>query len=398
MRGQSGEPLAVWRLLFRTLVVPCFVVAVLVGGTMATLRTVQGPPRQVSPTSSALAPARGPVREVPPGHSTVTTTPARHGTASPPARAKATPTPTPTLGAYVGPGAPAAAAALSARLPGGIDGSVDYLDDRSWATIASPSWAVGRWAAAGEPMTYFVPMLPADGGSLAQGAAGAYDAEFRRLAGVLVDNGQASATLVLGWSPLRPGLPWSVRTPQEAAAYVAYFRRIVTAMRAERGARFVFAYDPVPVPPDATAPGPGTCYPGNRYVSEVAIQVSDQLIGEVAPSKRWAEIRALPFGPAWSARFAERLGRPLVVDGLELSPAALGGAGDDWRFVAGFFTWARAVHVASVVLWATGDAALSPAADPRAFAVVRSLAASGAVGTSGARTGRAAGRRGTPPA
>lgn len=396
MTGDRGESLGLRQLLLRVLVVPGLVVVLALGLVMAVINALQhGPPvassarrqvarsapgaaerassgahavRQLAERPSPMA-AAVPSRKAPP-----TTAPAR--TAS--ARVRV-----PPIGAYVGPGDLVAAAQLSAALPHGLAGVFDYLDASSWATIADPSWLLDRWASTRDPLTLAVPMLPASGASLAVGATGAYDGEFRQLAQLLVADGEAGATLVVGWSPLEPGLAWSVTQPGEDAQYVAYFRRIVDTMRLVPGARFRFAFEPGPSGPGGLGPGamgPGHLYPGNAYVDDIATQIFDQLPLPVGPASRWARVAAVPYGPAWVARLAARLHRRLVVTGLALVPAAAGGGGDDPALVASFFAWARQAHVASVTLWSQGSWAFTPGNDPRSFAVLRSIVVSGASG------------------
>lgn len=375
MRGDAGEPLGLGRLLFRVLVVPGLVVALALAVVMAAMGGFQGGARDAAVSvrhahRTRPAPSPGSPAEA------RTAASVRRALASSGPRAPARP----RVGVYVGPGAATRASAYSSLLPTGINAAFDYLGASSWASIASPAWLVGRWAPTRYAMTFAVPMLPVSGASLAAGASGAYDDEFRALARILVANGDASATLVLGWSPLEGGLPWSVSSVAEGADYVAYFRHIVRAMREVRGARFVFAFQPGPVSPALRGVvGPGRIYPGNRYVGVVAAQVFDELAppSPVEGARRWARIRSVPFGPAWTARFAARLHRRLVVDGLALVPVDAGGGGDDPAFVAAFFAWARRVDVAEVTLWADGSWAFTPSRDPRAFARLRALIVGG---------------------
>ena len=393
MTGDSDEPLGVRQLLVRVLVVPGLVVALALGLVMAVINALQhGAPAASAHRQVALS-ATGAARRATPR-----TPPHRRGwTTTPPAAASSTRTPphaaarvraadrrahVPPVGAYVGSGDLDGASQLSAALPGGLAGVLDYVDAGSWSTIADPSWLLDRWAPTRDPLILAVPMLPASGASLATGATGAYDGEFRQLARLLVADGEATATLVLGWSPLDPGLPWTVTQPAGATAYVAYFRHIVDTMRLVPGARFRFAFEPGPSGPEAIGPGamgPGHLYPGNAYVDDIATQIFNRLPTPVGPASRWARVAAVPYGPDWVARFAARLHRRLIVTGLALVPAAAGGGGDDPAFVRSFFAWARQARVASVTLWSQGTWAFTPANDPHAFALLRTIV-SGASG------------------
>lgn len=394
MTGDKGETLGTRQLLVRVLVVPGLVVVLALGLVMAVINALQHGPPATSPARRHVAlSATGAARRTPSGAPVrgrgATRSPRAASVSRGAAPGGATRSRTgtggtrvPPVGAYVGSGDLDAASGLSAALPGGLAGVLDYLDASSWATIADPYWLLDRWASTGDRLTLAVPMLPASGATLAIGATGAYDGEFRQLAQLLVADGEPTATLVVGWSPLEPGLAWSVTRPGEDAQYVAYFRHIVDTMRLVPGARFRFAFEPGPSGPIGLQPGamgPGHLYPGNAYVDVIATQIFNRLPTPVGPASRWAEVAAVPYGPAWVARFAARLHRRLVVTGLALVPASAGGGGDDPAFVRSFFAWARRTHVASVTLWSQGSWAFTPASDPRSFAVLRAIV-SGASG------------------
>lgn len=306
----------------------------------------------------------------------------------------------PVIGAYLGPGNVAGATVLSTRLPAGLPTVLDYLDGTSWASLtsASPAWLANQWRPTGERPTFLVPLLPNHGGSLAAGAAGAYDAEFAHLGEVLVAKGEADATLVLGWSPLEPGLPWSVGSPAGAAQYVSYFRKVVATMRAVPGAQFRFGFQPGPLPADPVVP-PGSLYPGNASVDQVDVTIFDQVNGPArSGSRRWAIVEAKPGGPAWASHFAAAHDRPLVVDGLGLVPSAAGGGGDDPAFVRAFLDWAHRARVRTIYLWAEGSWAFDLQHDPAAFSLLQRVVARWDGDPVPANTtGRAAGSGGTRP-
>ena len=74
-----------------------------------------------------------------------------------------------------------------------------------------------------------------DGGSLRQGASGAYDQHFRQLAADLVAKGQGNAILRLGWEFNGDWYPWKAET--DPAAFAEYWRRIHGVMRSVPGAQ-----------------------------------------------------------------------------------------------------------------------------------------------------------------
>lgn len=213
-------------------------------------------------------------------------------------------------------------------------------------------------------------MLPVKGASLAMGASGAYDGRFESLASLLVSSGQCDATLLVGWSPLDPKLPWAVENRTEAVHYVSYYRQIVTAMRHVAGGCFSFAFQYGPVPAAAMV-SPASLYPGSRYVSKIALSVYDETWSEPVPGEgRWYTVAWSAYGPEWAGTFARDEHKDLVVVGLALATPAKNGAGDDPEFVRGFFSWARSAGVSEVIVWDRGSSAISRAAAPRSFAAL----------------------------
>ncbi len=72
-------------------------------------------------------------------------------------------------------------------------------------------------------------------GSLAQGAAGAYNLYYITLAQNLVAQGLSTAYLRLGWEFDGSWSTWAATSSSAEASFAAYFRQIVSAMRAVSG-------------------------------------------------------------------------------------------------------------------------------------------------------------------
>jgi hypothetical protein len=276
------------------------------------------------------------------------------------------------LGAYGGPGGASTVASLAGTTGARITYALDYFDDTSWQTLDDPAWIVSQWAHTDYTMIWGVPMLPSSGASLAEGATGAYDGQFAQLARFLVAQGQGSSTLMLGFDPDQQSNPWSASTPTEASAYVAYWRQIVTTMRAVPGAGFQFTWNLV---------GSGTIpleslYPGDGYVDTVATGVVDQTTASVPPGGRWTAIGDAAVGAQWFASFATLHHKGFSIISFILVPATTpGGGGDDPSFVQQFLAWASAVHASSAVVWDFGPSSISSGGFPA------SLAALGQAGT-----------------
>jgi hypothetical protein len=280
----------------------------------------------------------------------------------------------PSLGVYAGPGAATAAAALDWDLRGRVHYAMDYLADTSWTALADPSWLAQAWAGSPFAMVIGVPMLPAHGATLAEGAAGAYDAEFTLLAQRLVADGLGSATLLVGAQPDDVGTPWYVPSVAAARQYVAYWDRIEAAMSAVPGSSFTFEWDPgdsgtSPVPPSAM-------YPGNAAVGLVGTDAFDEVPAGMAPYEQWAQVLDRTYGPTWAATFAAGHGKPLSVTMWGVVPTADGGGGDSAAYVTGVLTWASHVGVSQCVLWDYGSWAIGGGGFPTAYAALVQAAGS----------------------
>jgi hypothetical protein len=253
-----------------------------------------------------------------------------------------------------------------------ITDALDYFDDTSWQTLDDPAWVVSQWAHTGYQMIWGVPMLPSSGASLAEGARGSYDAQFAQLARFLVEAGQGSSTLMLGFDPDQQSNPWSVSTPAQASAYVACWRRIVDTMRAVPGAGFQFTWSLV----GSGVLPPESLYPGDGYVDTVATGVVDQTTAPVTPNGRWPAVGDAAVGAQWFASFATLHHKGFSIISFILLPATMpGGGGDDPTFVQQFLRWATEVHVGSVVVWDFGPSGIAGGGFPG------SLAALGQAGT-----------------
>jgi hypothetical protein len=278
-----------------------------------------------------------------------------------------------TLGVYAGPGQLAAAESLDHRLHGHVAYALDFLADSSWSTITQPAWLVADWRGGPFRMVLAVPMLPASGATLAEGASGRFDAEYTLLAARLVADGLGTAVLMIGCQPDDKGQPWYVGTEATAAAYVRYWDAIRNSMAAVPGAHFVFEWD---VGGGGTSPlSPAAMYPGDAAVDVVATDAFDILPKTAPTSTRWQFLLQRRYGPSWVSTFAAAHHKPMAIAMWGEAPLEAGGAGDDPGFVRAFLAWASTAHLRMCVLWDYSSWAVTgggfPAADAallRAFA------------------------------
>ena len=206
--------------------------------------------------------------------------------------------------------------------------AMDFFDGTSWNTIEeSPSNIVPAWEGTPYRMTWSIPILPSDGSTLAQGAAGLFDHHFAVIAQYLVAQNQGQSVIRLGWEFNGGWFPWSAG--KCATCFVSYWQQIVTTMRAVPGAQFRFEWNPnigaIQLPPPRA-------YPGNDFVDIIGSDVYDNELGEHTPSERWNQLYSEPYGLKWLVDFAKAHSKPISLPewGLGFAPA---GGGDDPYFI-----------------------------------------------------------------
>jgi hypothetical protein len=150
----------------------------------------------------------------------------------------------------------------------------DNIDGAAWQLLPWSQWVRAK---AGRNLVLSVPMLPSSGSvSLANCAAGQYDAYWRNLANDLAYYGLHWAYLRLGWEMDGDWYAWGA--PQGSgreASFAGCFRRIVTTMRAAQPAsQWKFVWNPT-----ATWTDPAwlnATWPGDAYVDVVGLDLYDQ--------------------------------------------------------------------------------------------------------------------------
>lgn len=222
--------------------------------------------------------------------------------------------------------------------------SLDFLSGETWASIESPTWWADSWAESRYRATYSVPLLPSTGGTLAEGATGAYNEHFVRLAQTLVASGEGDAVLRLGWEFNGPWYRWSAANDPDA--FVAYWRQIVDAMRAVPGAAFTFDWCPAL---GTLAIAADRVYPGDAYVDYIGLDVYDQdwHPGWQDPVRRWQNFLTQPHGLRWHRDFAAAHGKAMSFPEFALVIRSDGhGGGDNPYFVQRMYEWIEANNVA----------------------------------------------------
>jgi hypothetical protein len=223
----------------------------------------------------------------------------------------------------------------------------EYLNgSNGWGSMVGAG-GVGGWRASGHRVILGVPIIPnGTGGTLAAGAAGAYNSYFVTLAQNLIGAGAGDSMLRLGWEFNGGWYNWAVRNATDAVNFAAYFRNIVDAMRSVPGQGFQFVWNPNGDGP--TNYTPDQAYPGSAYVDFVGTDMYDNCwCSPVTPQAAWASQLSHPWGLNWLASFSAQVGRPIVFPEWGLSRRSDGhGLGDDPYFVDQFAAWISQSDVA----------------------------------------------------
>jgi hypothetical protein len=257
------------------------------------------------------------------------------------------------LGVYAGPGDPRAVANFAARTGSKPSLASDYLPrTEGWAGMVRAK-ALERylapWSTSPYRLVLGVPLIPTHNGravgTLAGGASGHYDAEFTRLARTLVSYRLGDAVLRLGWEFNGTWYPWAVTDHTDATNFAAYFRHVVTAMRAVPGTAFRFVWNPTSGPTPVAA---DAAYPGNAFVDYVGLDLYDQVWGlPLDPVLAWPSYLGEANGLSWAASFAAAHHKALSIPEWGVTVRSDGhGLGDDPVFVARMAQWISAHDVA----------------------------------------------------
>jgi len=263
---------------------------------------------------------------------------------------------------------------LIGRSAGGVAEFSEIVD---WQhMLDSINWAQGCWEGRRSGLSQAVPMLMQNGSgtTLRAGARGDYDRHYRDLGRLLVRRDRADAYLRIGWEFNGGWYPWAAK--DDPVAWKAYFRRIVAALRSVPGQRFRIVWNPAQGEQQIA---PDQLYPGDDVVDVVGLDLYNQSWrpqDAVDTEARWHNLRTMPYGLDWLARFGRDHGKPIALPEWGTGTRPDGhGWGDDAMFIARVADWIAANDVAYHVYWDydAGDfnGELSSGRQPRAAAAFR---------------------------
>lgn len=252
--------------------------------------------------------------------------------------------PSATLGVYRGARNVSGVQGFESWLGRPVNHVVDFIAGDSWSAIESPTWWTSGWSGTGHQVEFSIPIIPSTGGTLRSGASGDYNSHFVALAHNLVDNGQANATLRLGWEFNGGWYKWSAAS--DPASFAAYWRQIVSAMRSVPGQNFQFDWCPTL---GKASVAPDRAYPGDAYVDYIGADVYDNswIANYQDPTARWNDFVTQPFGLQWQSDFAAAHGKPTTFPEWGLAIRSDGhGGGDDPYFIQQMYNWISTHDVA----------------------------------------------------
>lgn len=281
----------------------------------------------------------------------------------------------PKLGVYKGAGCAGAPRVREFERWLGRD-TDQVLEFISWQVLQDgTTWAVRCWEEAGrKSVVYSLPMLPPDhSATLADGAQGKFDDLFRRYGAELVKHGYGGSIIRIGWEFNAAWYPWAASKDPES--WVAYWRRIVSVLRAVPGAAFKFDWCPAASKSGFSAE---RAYPGDDVVDIIGLDFYNTVVDakSFTPQQRWDTRMNMPTGLKWHRDFAAAHDKPMSFPewGTGIRREG-GGADDDPYFIEQMAAWIASHHVTYHNYWDYGskdyNSKLSDGRQPQAGAAFR---------------------------
>ena len=230
---------------------------------------------------------------------------------------------------------------------------------------------MAAWKSSGLTMIWGVPMLPynssSSGATLQQGATGAYNSYFLKLAQDMVAGGEADSIIRIGWEFNGGWFPWAANG--QASAFIGYWQQIVNTMRSVPGQQFTFEWNPTLG--DSGVGNLAEYYPGSAYVDYIGPDVYDQewgyygapgCSGTTCQQDAFTTMLTESGGLNWFASFAGQEGKPIVlpewglgaIDPTDLNGTYVNeelGGGDDPTFINDMIGWMTAHDVHEASYW-----------------------------------------------
>lgn len=249
----------------------------------------------------------------------------------------ATPLPTNRVGVYVGPGETAKVDAFqtwSARTQLDATDYADPAEATQWNQYMFKYWGDWKKAKPNRQLVLGVHLVPQNGGTLKDGLAGKYDAQYKTMATQLNQQGLGGTVIRLGYEPNNPGIgPW--QGTSDPASYKALYRRAYTIMN-NQTPDLKFDYN-LAVGQSGAVTSFETLYPGDAYVDIVGLNIYDVWWNNpsATPAQRWNNTLTKPMGVNAFKTFAAAHNKPKSYPewGLYAKGDSYAGGGDNPYFI-----------------------------------------------------------------
>ncbi len=296
-------------------------------------------------------------------------------------------TPGKTLSGVTGGGGQTAVNAFGKWRGRTVDVVTNYLGTDTWTGITNVAGEglTKYWDGSTAHRVYSVPMLPLQqSASLTAEANGDYNSKFKTVAQALINGGDGSSTIRLGWEMTGDWYPWYGGA--NPSAFISAWRQIVTSMRSVSGAHFTFDFNVALHNFD-----PSKLYPGDAYVDLIGADNYDDSFSYSYPAtdhvKVWAHIAGDGFGLDWLGNFAKSHGKRMSFPEWGVSQRCDGhSGGDDPYFMQQFHNWMASHDVAYETYSEFAENScrnfiLTSGAFPKAAALYQKLSSGGAITT-----------------
>jgi hypothetical protein len=285
------------------------------------------------------------------------------------------------LGVFSGGFDPGAANRFEAWLGRPSDFNVEFLTETAFTDYVKPDgtkvtdalthagWLTGVWQGAKRPdrnMMFSIPLATKQDRSLANVAAGNYDATYKAIAENIA-KAYPNAIIRIGWEFNADWYSWAAKG--RAEDYIGAFRRVAAIFKT---ASRDFTIDWCPVNGFAANMPAESAYPGDDVVDVVGMDLyNDYRWGDHKddPVQRWSWIRDFNHGLPWQAQFAAAHSKPMSLPEWGVNR-------DDPYFIEHMKEWISQHDYAYAAYWNSNSAfagTLSNNQYPNAAAVYRRL-------------------------
>jgi hypothetical protein len=224
-----------------------------------------------------------------------------------------------------------------------------------WDNYEGSAWYLASTESADRRLTVAVGFFPDSvGGTMAEAAAGSYNAHYRVVAEQLASYGHDDAIIRVAWEFNGDWYPWGYLVPGQdqdhyAKNYRAAFRKLVNSFR-RVSPNFQFVWNPA-LEDGNHMPTYRHTYPGDAYVDCIGPDVYDNSSdAETNPATRWAKEDAEPLADI--AQMAAEHGKPVCVPEWGVGDTPIG---DNPYFINAMADWLASQPSVGYAAYWSGD-------------------------------------------